>query len=116
MIKAVDRAHPRCRRPAKRSSASHRFQGFSVPLRALRGKTNEGVKMKRALIVYGGWEGHEPRQTMELFAPILQGIDFEVEVSGTLDAYLDREKMQALSLLVPIWTMGTITGEQESGL
>jgi uncharacterized protein len=72
--------------------------------------------MKRALIVYGGWEGHEPRQCMELFAPIMQEMGFEVEVSDTLDAYADREKMESLSLVVPIWTMGSISGEQEKGL
>ena len=39
-----------------------------------------------------------------------------MEVSNTLDAYLDREKMDRLSLIVPIWTMGVITAEQEQGL
>lgn len=72
--------------------------------------------MKRALIVYGGWEGHEPRQCMELFAPLLQEMGFEVKVSDSLDAYLDQDAMRSLSLVVPIWTMGTITGEQENGL
>ena len=72
--------------------------------------------MNRALIVYGGWEGHEPKQCMELFAPILQEMGFEVTVSDTLDSYLDRDAMRALSLVVPIWTMGTITGDQEKGL
>ena len=72
--------------------------------------------MKRALIVYGGWEGHEPKQCMELFAPILQEMSFEVKTSDTLDAYLDKEYMASLSLVVPIWTMGSITGEQANGL
>ena len=31
-------------------------------------------------------------------------------VRDTLDAYLDKEKMATLSLVVPIWTMGQITG------
>lgn len=72
--------------------------------------------MKKALMVYGGWEGHEPKQCVEVFAPILQENGFEVEISDTLDAYLDAEKMRSLSLVVPCWTMGTITGEQEKGL
>ena len=42
--------------------------------------------------------------------------DFDVEVSDTLDRYLDSEKLAGLSLIVPIWTMGTITNEQRSGL
>jgi hypothetical protein len=72
--------------------------------------------MKRALLVYGGWEGHEPRQCMELFAPLMQEMGFDVKVSDTLDAYLDQDLMRSLSLVVPIWTMGTISGEQEKGL
>ncbi|GHO72530.1 hypothetical protein KSD_03010 [Ktedonobacter sp. SOSP1-85] len=72
--------------------------------------------MKSALLVWGGWEGHEPEQGAALFAPFLREQGYEVEVSDTLDAYLDEAKMQRLDLIVPIWTMGTITSEQEQGL
>lgn len=72
--------------------------------------------MKKALIVWGGWKGHEPQQTAEIFAPILQAEGFDVEVSDTLDSFLDEDKMKSLSLVVPIWTMGEITGEQSKGL
>lgn len=72
--------------------------------------------MKRALIVWGGWEGHEPKQCAEIFAPWLQSQGYEVIVSNTLDTYTDKDLMQSLSLIVPIWTMGTITPEQEAGL
>ncbi len=33
-----------------------------------------------------------------------------------MDSYLDTERMQALDLIVQVWTMGTITKEQEAGL
>ncbi|MER3475081.1 MAG: hypothetical protein C4335_13915 [Armatimonadota bacterium] len=72
--------------------------------------------MKRALIVWGGWEGHEPKQCAEIFAPWLQCQGYEVIVSNTLDTYTDKDLMQSLNLIVPIWTMGTITPEQEAGL
>lgn len=72
--------------------------------------------MKKALIVWGGWEGHEPKQCVDIFAPILESEGFEVTVSDSLDSYLDAEKMAELSLVVPVWTMGTITNEQENGL
>lgn len=74
------------------------------------------MNQKRALIVSGGWEGHEPAQCVDIFLPFLQSQDYRVEVSDTLDAYLDREKMDSLNLIVPIWTMGVITAEQEQGL
>ncbi len=72
--------------------------------------------MKKALINWGGWDGHEPEQCANLFAPILREKGFEVEVSDSLDRYLDEEFMKSLSLIVPIWTMSTITNEQEAGL
>ena len=72
--------------------------------------------MKKALIVWGGWAGHEPKPCTDLFAPILQENGFDVEISDTLDVYLDKEKMESLSLVVPVWTMGTITREQQDGL
>src|SRR5579875_233724 len=72
--------------------------------------------MKSALIVWGGWQGHEPEKGAALFATFLREQGYEVEISDTLDSYLQAEKMQALSLIVPIWTMGTITKEQERGL
>ena len=72
--------------------------------------------MKKALIVWGGWDGHEPKACGEIAAGLLKKEGFDVEVSNTLDSYLDKAKMEALSLVVPIWTMGTITGEQERGL
>ena len=72
--------------------------------------------MKTALMVWGGWEGHEPKQCVDIFAPFLQAQGYEVEISDTLDAYVDQERMQSLSLVVPVWTMGTITREQSAGL
>ena len=72
---------------------------------------------KRALFVCGGWEGHEPEKCARLFAPFLEENGYDAEISSTtLDAYLDEEKMRALDLIVPIWTMGTISEEQERGL
>lgn len=72
--------------------------------------------MKSALMVWGGWDGHEPKQCVERFAPFLQEQGFDVEISDTMAVYEDADKMQALSLVVPCWTMGTFAGEQEKGL
>ena len=72
--------------------------------------------MKKALMVWGGWDGHEPKLCVDVFAPMLRERGFDVTISDTLDSYLNQELMQALDLVVPIWTMGTITKEQEKGL
>ena len=68
--------------------------------------------MKRALMVQGGWQGHEPKEVAEILAKALRANGFEVEVSDTLDVFRDAEKLKALDLIVPIWTMGTIEKEQ----
>ncbi len=72
--------------------------------------------MKKALINWGGWEGHEPEKCAKIFAPILENEGFEVTISQTLDTYLDKDFMHSLALVVPIWTMSSITNEQEAGL
>ena len=66
---------------------------------------------KKALIVWGGWDGHEPRQVGEVFARILRNEGFAVEVSDTLDAF-KQPGLADLDLIVPVWTMGEITPEQ----
>ena len=71
---------------------------------------------KKAVIVWGGWEGHEPRQCVDIFAPILTGEGYEVTVSDDLDTYKDQDLMLAQDLIVPTWTMGAIAGDQEKGL
>lgn len=72
--------------------------------------------MKSALFVWGGWEGHEPKQCTDIFAPFLQEKGYAVETSDTLDSYLDTAKLQSLNLIVQVWTMDTITPDQEKGL
>ena len=70
----------------------------------------------KALVVWGGWDGHEPKQCTDIFAPWLREQGFEVTVSSSLDSYLDTGLMAGLDLVVPVWTMGKITREQEKGL
>lgn len=72
--------------------------------------------MKKALMVWGGWDGHEPKQCVDVFAPILRNEGFEVEVSDTLDSYLDKDNLLSKHLIVQVWTMGKITGDQLKGL
>jgi type 1 glutamine amidotransferase len=73
-------------------------------------------KTKKALVVWGGWEGHEPKQCVDIFAPWLERQGMAVEVSDTLDAYLDTEKLKQLDLIVQAFTMSQITREQARGL
>ena len=67
---------------------------------------------KKALIVWGGWLGHEPEQVAGVFKRTLVKEGFSVEVSDTLESLEDVEKLKALHLIVPVWTMGEISREQ----
>ncbi|PWL51676.1 MAG: hypothetical protein DBY36_04820 [Clostridiales bacterium] len=66
---------------------------------------------KQALIVWGGWDGHEPDKVAARFQRILENEGLEVCVSDTLDAFADAERLMGLHLIVPIWTGGNLSGE-----
>lgn len=68
--------------------------------------------MSKALIVWGGWDGHEPEPVANILAEALRGEGFEAELSDTLAAFEDADRLKGLDLIVPQWTMGEITKEQ----
>lgn len=67
---------------------------------------------RQALIVWGGWDGHQPKQVADIFYRVLVEDGFGVRVSDTLDAFCDAGLLKSTDLIVPIWTMGKITAEQ----
>jgi type 1 glutamine amidotransferase len=71
---------------------------------------------KKALFVWGGWEGHEPKQCVDIFAPILEQDGYSVEVHDSLDIYLDVEHLKQMDLIVQAVTMSEIKNEQLKGL
>lgn len=66
----------------------------------------------QALIVWGGWPGHEPEKNAHIFAGILEGLGISPRIETSLDALLDAPAMPDLRVIVPVWTMGEITHEQ----
>ena len=74
------------------------------------------MTQKSALMVWGGWEGHVPDEATAVFAPWLEEQGYDVEVSDTLTAYEDPDRLRSLDLVVPVWTQGAITQEQERNL
>ena len=69
---------------------------------------------KKALIVYGGWEGHDPQGVAEVFQHILKKENFEVELSDTLESF--EKDLSGYDLLVPVWTMGSLSGKAEENV
>jgi type 1 glutamine amidotransferase len=72
--------------------------------------------MKSAMMVWGGWEGHEPKQCVDIFAPMLRADGFQVEIYNTLDIYLERSKLMSYDLISQVWTDGKISFDQLKGL
>jgi type 1 glutamine amidotransferase len=72
--------------------------------------------MKSMLFVWGGWSGHEPKQCVDVFAPIMRAEGYQVDITDNLDIYLDAEKLKRYDLISQVWTMGTIGKEQLQGL
>ena len=70
--------------------------------------------MKRALIVYGGWAGHDPEGIANLFEEMLSNEGISVDKSDSLDAFL--KDLSVYDLIVPIWTMGTLPPEAEQNV
>ncbi|MBN2324842.1 MAG: ThuA domain-containing protein [Spirochaetes bacterium] len=68
--------------------------------------------MKKALVVYGGWDGHEPEKVARFYQGVLKGLGFEVELSDSLEVYGDKKKLMGMDLIVPHWTMGELTIDQ----
>ena len=72
--------------------------------------------MAKALITWGGWDGHEPDKVAALFAGDLRDAGFAVEVTDTLACFDDAGRLADLSLIVPVWTMSTIAKEQSQNV
>ncbi|MDR2547618.1 MAG: ThuA domain-containing protein [Lachnospiraceae bacterium] len=64
--------------------------------------------MKKALVFWGGWDGHEPQLTSKRFASYLREEGFAVELSDKLDVFADLEMLMDLDMIVACWTMGEI--------
>ncbi len=67
---------------------------------------------RRALIVWGGWEGHEPARVAALFEEMIRSEGFVVDASDSLDAFRDLDSGDEWSLIVPVVTMSKILPEQ----
>ena len=64
--------------------------------------------MKKALIFYGGWEGHDPARVSARFAEMLEKNSFAVDLVEGTEALEDGEKLLTYDLIVPCMTMSTL--------
>ena len=70
---------------------------------------------KKALIVWGGWDGHTPDRSAAVVREMLERNNFEVRVENSTTAYADPA-IHDLNLIVPMITMSTIGKEEVANL
>jgi len=70
---------------------------------------------KHALIVWGGWEGHEPEAGAKVLASMLRDEGFLVDIETETTAFLDPA-LKDLSLIIPIHTMFSIEKDELDNL
>ncbi|MGG5819948.1 ThuA domain-containing protein [Falsiroseomonas sp. HW251] len=69
---------------------------------------------KQALIVWGGWPGHEPAECATIVGAMLREEGFDVAMENTTEAYADPA-LPRFDLIVPMVTC-TIAKEEVEGL
>ncbi|WP_375452531.1 ThuA domain-containing protein [uncultured Devosia sp.] len=71
--------------------------------------------MRSALIVYGGWAGHEPDECAAIYRRWLHEDGFSVRMATETSAFADPS-IHDLSLIIPIFSMGTIAQDEVDNL
>lgn len=71
---------------------------------------------KYALIVRGGWTGHQPVETTDSFIPFLAEHGYDVRVEDTTAVYADADYLAGVDVVVQTNTMNTIEHQELSGL
>ena len=71
--------------------------------------------MRSALIVWGGWDGHDPEQAASIYRRWLHEDGFSVRVETDPEVFLDPA-IRDLSLIIPCTTMSKISREAADNL
>jgi len=71
--------------------------------------------MREALIVWGGWHGHEPEQCAAIVADMLRDEGFQVHLENSTHAFASPQ-LSTMSLIVPIYTMSKIEKDEVANL
>ena len=71
---------------------------------------------KTALVVRGGWEGHQPVAATDLFLPFLREHGYEVRVEDSTAPYADADLMARVDVVLQCVSMSTIEPAELSGL
>jgi type 1 glutamine amidotransferase len=76
----------------------------------------DATRRRHAVVVRGGWDGHQPIEATEVFIPFLRESGFEVDVFDSPEPYADADLMARTDLIMQCVTMSTIESDQFQGL
>ena len=71
--------------------------------------------MREAMIVWGGWEGHDPEECAQIYRRWLHEDGFSVRIENDTKAFADPDIFK-LSLIIPIFTMSKIEKDEVENL
>jgi uncharacterized protein len=73
------------------------------------------VNERSALIVWGGWEGHQPEQCAAIVGKFLVEDGFVVEKENKTTVFADPDLVR-FDLIIPIYSMGSIADAESKNL
>ncbi len=65
----------------------------------------------KALITWGGWDGHEPDKVAKIFEGIVTDAGGQADVTDRLTCFDDPDKLKTYDLIIPVWTMSELSRE-----
>ena len=92
--------------------------GLSSIMLAQSDEPTESISLanKNVLVVWGGWDGHQPDVFAKKISKWAEKMEANVIVSDSLGVYSNKDLMAKQDLIIQYWTMGEISKEQSEGL
>ena len=92
------------------------FLFFLLSLKCFSQNSNNSLMGKKVLIVYGGWNGHQPEYFANKINDWLKTQNANVFISDSTSIYTNGKLMNKLDLIIQHITMSEITDDQLNGL
>ena len=77
---------------------------------------SQNLNEKKVLIMWGGWEDHQPELFVEQVKNWLENEAIDYVVSNDLNDYANFEFLSKFNLIIQSVTMSQLTNDQEFGL
>ncbi len=62
--------------------------------------------MKKALLIWGGWDGHKPKEVADRVGDELEKRNYEVTKTSHFGCLLNEDELFKYDVIVPIWSCG----------